>query len=59
MTTEPMRERAYKHLETDVEFKARLREERIYFEPHWGGDHLDERVWTYHKKQRRLVWVTK
>ena len=57
MMTEARRERAYSHLETDDEFKARLRTEGIYFEPHWKDDHLDDRVWAYHKKQRKIVWV--
>jgi hypothetical protein len=47
------RHRVYKSLETDEEFRARL---KGYYIPRWNtGNELDEYVWDQYKKQRRIV----
>lgn len=47
------RHRVYKSLETDAEFRERLRE---YYLPAWIHEEaLDEYVWNAYQKQRRMI----
>jgi hypothetical protein len=51
----PEKKPLYLSLETDDEFRARLRKEGWWCTPYLSGDQLDKWVWDNCAKQRRLI----
>ncbi len=48
----------YKRCETDLEFRARLLADRCYTHPNLSGKDLDDNVWLFFKRQRRIIEVS-
>jgi hypothetical protein len=45
----------FKRLETDAEFRTRLRKDLQYVPEFTSGVELDEYIWSWHKRQRRII----
>jgi hypothetical protein len=45
----------FKRLETDAEFRARMKAAGIWWDLSWSSERLDAEAWSARKMQRRIV----